>query len=117
MAEKGDVEAEIYVDGHFGYMAMQEPKKYNLAHTMQALERASEKGCPVSQFRLGRYLLSKNDRDEVAISLFKSAAKYGLIVAHWELGLASVLIYREILSMLRQPQTFISMDREGCIWG
>jgi TPR repeat protein len=81
MADNGDMEAEIFLDYATGIRAI----KFG-GDPLQALSRSSERGCPVSQFKLGLYLQRENPQDEEAMALFKKAAKSGLCEAHFEIG-------------------------------
>jgi TPR repeat protein len=89
MADKGDIEADIYLDYLKGLNGMK-PGKDLSDEAIQAFTRSSERGCPVSQYNLARGLLKR--KPETAISLLRSSAKSGLIEAHSELGRADSLI-------------------------
>jgi hypothetical protein len=87
LADSGDIEAEICLDGLFGLKAMNESAKIIPGEALQALTRSSDRGCPLSQMNLALYLQRDNPHDRTALSLLEEAAKAGLCAAHFELGI------------------------------
>jgi TPR repeat protein len=97
LAKNGDIEAEIYVDSQVGCLDMEATDGVIPNESLQALKRSSEKGCPLSQYNLAKYLRRLNSRDETAILLLQKAAKSGLLIAHYGLGTDSLCVIHSVV--------------------
>jgi TPR repeat protein len=91
-ADKGDKEAEIFYDFRVGCLAMEASDGVIPDHAVRAFMRSSDRGCPLSQYYLAKYLVRINVGEDAALSLLQKAAKYGLLMAHYGLGTDSFCV-------------------------
>jgi TPR repeat protein len=96
-ADNGDIEAEIYYDFMTGFYAMDATDGFIPDKARQALKRSSDRGCPLSQYYIARYLSRFNSQDETAKSLLQKAAKSGLLMAHYGLGTDSLCVIDSVV--------------------
>jgi hypothetical protein len=82
-----ELEGSIYFDTLFGCIAMHNSDRSIPDDALEFLTRSSDRGCPVAQLYLSKYLMRTNPQDEAAMEQLQLAATSGLCEAHLELGI------------------------------
>jgi TPR repeat protein len=86
LADKGDIEARIYLDTRLGHTAMLKNRKAVPDEALQAMKRSADRLCPISQLNLAVFWMEANPHDKEALSLLLAAAEAGYCRAQSKLG-------------------------------